>query len=409
MDNKIEVKDLSLIFGNKKSEAKKLMKEGKSKEEILEKTGCTLAVKKASFEIKPGEVFVIMGLSGSGKSTLLRCLNRLIEPTMGQVFINGKDITGYDDKQLLGIRRKQMSMVFQHFGLLPHRTVLSNVGFGMEIQGIPVEERNKKAMESIEVVGLQGYENMMTSELSGGMQQRVGLARALANDPEVLLMDEAFSALDPLIRSQMQDELLLLQEKVQKTIVFITHDLDEAIKLGERIAIMNNGEIVQIGTAEEILTKPANDYVTSFVENIDRTSIITARTLMFKQATKARLKHDGPEIVMRKMREAGVNVLPVVRTNQTFLGYVYLEDVLKLKKEGKKTIDDALISDVPSVYPDATVGDMLPLIKDSRFQVAVVNEQNHLLGLVTQTSIIIEATGHNEEDINKLIEKANEL
>ena len=409
MDNKIEVKDLSLIFGHKKSEAKKLMKEGKSKEEILEKTGCTLAVKNASFEIKPGEVFVIMGLSGSGKSTLLRCLNRLIEPTMGQVFINGKDITGYDDKQLLGIRRKQMSMVFQHFGLLPHRTVLSNVGFGMEIQGIPVEERKKKAMESIEVVGLQGYENMMTSELSGGMQQRVGLARALANDPEVLLMDEAFSALDPLIRSQMQDELLLLQEKVQKTIVFITHDLDEAIKLGERIAIMNNGEIVQIGTAEEILTKPANDYVTSFVENIDRTSIITARTLMFKQATKARLKHDGPEIVMRKMREAGVNVLPVVRTNQTFLGYVYLEDVLKLKKEGKKTIEDALISDVPSVYPDATVGDMLPLIKDSRFQVAVVNEQNHLLGLVTQTSIIIEATGHNEEDINKLIEKANEL
>ncbi len=409
MDNKIEVKDLSLIFGHKKSEAKKLMKEGKSKEEILEKTGCTIAVKNASFEIKPGEVFVIMGLSGSGKSTLLRCLNRLIEPTMGQVFINGKDITGYDDKQLLGIRRKQMSMVFQHFGLLPHRTVLSNVGFGMEIQGIPVEERKKKAMESIEVVGLQGYENMMTSELSGGMQQRVGLARALANDPEVLLMDEAFSALDPLIRSQMQDELLLLQEKVQKTIVFITHDLDEAIKLGERIAIMNNGEIVQIGTAEEILTKPANDYVTSFVENIDRTSIITARTLMFKQATKARLKHDGPEIVMRKMREAGVNVLPVVRTNQTFLGYVYLEDVLKLKKEGKKTIEDALISDVPSVYPDATVGDMLPLIKDSRFQVAVVNEQNHLLGLVTQTSIIIEATGHNEEDINKLIEKANEL
>ncbi|HYX10087.1 MAG TPA: glycine betaine/L-proline ABC transporter ATP-binding protein, partial [Bacteroidales bacterium] len=395
MDNKIEIKDLSLIFGSKKGEAKKLMKEGKSKEEILEKTGCTVAVKNASLEIKPGEVFVIMGLSGSGKSTLLRCLNRLIEPTMGQVFVNGEDITGYDDKQLLGIRRKQMSMVFQHFGLLPHRTVLSNVGFGMEIQGISVEERNKKAMESVEIVGLQGYENMMTSELSGGMQQRVGLARALANDPEVLLMDEAFSALDPLIRSQMQDELLLLQEKVQKTIVFITHDLDEAIKLGERIAIMNNGEIVQIGTAEEILTRPANDYVTSFVENIDRTSIITAGTLMFKQATKARLKHDGPETVMRKMREAGVNVLPVVRTNQTFMGYVYLEDVLKLKKEGKKTIEDALISDVPSVYPDATVGDMLPLIKDSQFQVAVVNEQNHLLGLVTQTSIIIEATGHN--------------
>ena len=409
MDNKIEIKDLSLIFGSKKGEAKKLMKEGKSKEEILEKTGCTVAVKNASLEIKPGEVFVIMGLSGSGKSTLLRCLNRLIEPTMGQVFVNGEDITGYDDKQLLGIRRKQMSMVFQHFGLLPHRTVLSNVGFGMEIQGISVEERNKKAMESVEIVGLQGYENMMTSELSGGMQQRVGLARALANDPEVLLMDEAFSALDPLIRSQMQDELLLLQEKVQKTIVFITHDLDEAIKLGERIAIMNNGEIVQIGTAEQILTKPANDYVTSFVENIDRTSIITARTLMFKQAVKARLKHDGPEIVMRKMREAGVNVLPVVRTNQTFMGYVYLEDVLKLKKEGKETIHDALVSDVPSVYPDATVGDMLPLINDNQFQVAVVDEQNHLLGLVTQISIIIEATGHNEEDINKLIEKANEL
>ena len=238
---KIEIKDLSILFGPEKAKAKKMIKQGKSKQEILKETGCTIAVRNANLEIKEGEMFVIMGLSGSGKSTLVRCINRLNEPSMGEIWLSGRNITSLSDKELLQIRRKEMAMVFQHFGLLPHRTVLSNIAFGLELQGVPKEEREKKAYESIAVVGLKGYENQRVDELSGGMQQRVGLARALANDPEVLLMDEAFSALDPLIREQMQDELLDLQEKMKRTIVFITHDLDEAIKLGDRIAIMKDG------------------------------------------------------------------------------------------------------------------------------------------------------------------------
>ena len=211
---KIEIKNLSILFGSEKNRAKKMILKGKSKQEILKETGCTVAVRNANLEIEEGEMFVIMGLSGSGKSTLLRCINRLNEPTMGEIRVNGIDITRSSDKELLQIRRKELAMVFQHFGLLPHRTVLSNVSFGLELQGVPKEEREKKAQESIELVGLKGYENQRVDELSGGMQQRVGLARALANNPEVLLMDEAFSALDPLIREQMQDELLLLQEKM---------------------------------------------------------------------------------------------------------------------------------------------------------------------------------------------------
>lgn len=253
---KIEIKNLSILFGPEKGKAKKMIKQGKSKQEILKETGCTVAVRNANLEIKEGEMFVIMGLSGSGKSTLVRCINRLNEPSMGEIWLSGRNITSLSDKELLQIRRKEMAMVFQHFGLLPHRTVLSNIAFGLELQGVSKEEREKKAHESIAIVGLKGYENQRVDELSGGMQQRVGLARALANNPEVLLMDEAFSALDPLIREQMQDELLDLQEKMKRTIVFITHDLDEAIKLGDRIAIMKDGEVVQVGTPEEILTDP---------------------------------------------------------------------------------------------------------------------------------------------------------
>ena len=229
--SKIEIRNLYLIFGKEKHKAEKMLKEGKTKEEILKATGCTVAVKDANLSINEGEIFVIMGLSGSGKSTLVRCINRLNEPSMGEIWLSGRNITSLSDKELLQIRRKEMAMVFQHFGLLPHRTVLSNIAFGLELQGVSKEEREKKAHESIAIVGLKGYENQRVDELSGGMQQRVGLARALANNPEVLLMDEAFSALDPLIREQMQDELLDLQEKMKRTIVFITHDLDEAIKV----------------------------------------------------------------------------------------------------------------------------------------------------------------------------------
>ena len=238
--SKIEIRNLYLIFGKEKHKAEKMLKEGKTKEEILKATGCTVAVKDANLSINEGEIFVIMGLSGSGKSTLLRCINRLIRPTSGEIIINETDISKASKQELLQIRRKELAMVFQHFGLLPHRSVLHNIAFGLELQGVKKGEREKKAMECMQQVGLKGYENQMVGQLSGGMQQRVGLARALANNPEVLLMDEAFSALDPLIRVQMQDELLTLQSKMKKTIVFITHDLNEAIKLGDRIAIIIN-------------------------------------------------------------------------------------------------------------------------------------------------------------------------
>ena len=283
----ITVTDLYKVFGKNPSRAIPLLKEGKAKDKILEETGLTVAIDKASFEVYKKETFVIMGLSGSGKSTVLRCLNRLIEPTAGDVYI-GDDQTNIMDvnkDDLLDLRRKRMSMVFQNFGLFPHRSVLNNVGYGLEIGGMEKEERNKKSIEAIEMVGLKGYEHKKPNELSGGMQQRVGLARALANDPEILLMDEAFSALDPLIRADMQDELLDLQQKMSKTIVFITHDLDEALKIGDRIAIMKEGAIVQIGTPERILTEPEDDYVKAFVQNVDRTKIITAKTIMRKAPT----------------------------------------------------------------------------------------------------------------------------
>ena len=331
---KIEIKNLSILFGPEKMRAKRMLVAGKSKQDILKETGCTVAVRNANLKIEEGELFVIMGLSGSGKSTLLRCINRLNEPSLGEIFINGKNITTSSDKELLDIRRKEMAMVFQHFGLLPHRTVLSNIAFGLELQGVPKKERDQKAVESVALVGLKGYENQKVSELSGGMQQRVGLARAIANDPEVLLMDEAFSALDPLIRVQMQDELLKLQEKMQKTIIFITHDLDEAIKLGDRIAIMKDGEVVQVGTPEEILTDPANHYVSRFTENVDRGRIVTASSIMITQPVVARIRKDGPETVLRKMKEKNLYVLPVVDGNRQFLGEVRLKDVLALRKAG---------------------------------------------------------------------------
>lgn len=400
MVEKLQIEDLTLIFGKEKEEALRLLQAGKSKAEILQETGCTVAVKNANLQIGRGEFFVIMGLSGSGKSSLLRCFNRLIEPTSGRVILNGTDITGMDDRQLQGVRRKEMAMVFQKFGLLPHRTVLENVAFGLELQQVPREQREAKAMEVIELVGLKGYAGQHTASLSGGMQQRVGLARALANAPEVLLMDEAFSALDPLIRTQMQDELIALQETLHKTIIFITHDLDEAIRLGDRIAIMKDGEIIQTGTPEDILTHPATDYVASFVEKVDRKAIITAASLMFEKPTVAIFRKDGVEGCLRKMRISGLTTLPAVSVDQHFLGYVYLKDVLELKAKGEKTIEQAIISGVPVAYPETTVEQMLPFIAENGRAVPVVDrDTNKLLGIVAQTSLLIETTGASWENV----------
>lgn len=409
-DIKLKVEDLTLIFGKRKREALALLKKGISKEEILRKTKCTVGVSRVSFEVREGEIFVIMGLSGSGKSTLIRCLNRLNEPTAGKVYFKDEDITRNNNKELLHTRRHEMSMVFQKFGLLPHKTILENAAFGLEIRGDSKDEREKRALQAIENVGLKGYESQYPAEMSGGMQQRVGLARALANDTDVLLMDEAFSALDPLIKADMQDELLQIQNKLHKTIVFITHDLDEAIKLGDRIAVMKDGVVEQIGTAEEILTNPASKYIEAFVEKVDRKTIITAESLMFKKPTLVQFKKDGPKGVIRKMRTTSVDVLPVEDEERKFLGYVWLKDMLKLADAKETSIGKALKTEVPSVYKEYTVEEMLPLMIGHNYPLAVVdNQTGKLLGLVTQTSLIIEATRFDDQEVSTLIEEANDI
>ena len=431
--SKIEIKDLYLIFGHEKQKALKMLKKDKSKAEILKDTGCTVGVKDANLSINEGEFFVIMGLSGSGKSTLLRCINRLIRPTAGQVLVNGVDISKISEKELLQVRRKELAMVFQNFGLLPHRSVLSNIAFGLELQGVKKGEREKKAMESMKLVGLKGYENQMVGELSGGMQQRVGLARALANNPEVLLMDEAFSALDPLIRVQMQDELLALQSKMKKTIVFITHDLSEAIKIGDRFAIMKDGEVVLVGTWEEILTEPANDYVARFVENVDRSKIITASSLMIDKPLVARLKKEGPEVLIRKMRAKNITVLPVIDADDKLVGEVRLNDLLKLRNKQEKSIETVVRTEVRlndllklrsrqeksietvvrtevhSVLEDTVLEDMLPLMTKSNSPVWVIDETREFLGTIPLSSLIIEVTGKDKEEINEIIQNAIDL
>ena len=277
---KIEIKNVYKIFGNSPTEVLPMVKSGANKEEVLEKTGHTVGLDNVSLSIEEGETFVCMGLSGSGKSTLIRHLNRLIDPTDGDIIVDGTNIMELDEQQLIDFRKHELSMVFQRFGLFPHKTVIENVSYGLEIQGIQIEERKKKAMAQIESVGLQGFEDQYPSQLSGGMQQRVGLARALATNPEILLMDEAFSALDPLIRSDMQNQLIELQAKLKKTIVFITHDLDESLRLGDHIGILNAGKLVQVGTPVEIIMNPADDYVEAFVKDVNRAKVIKAKTIM---------------------------------------------------------------------------------------------------------------------------------
>ena len=278
--SKIEINNVYKIFGSNPKSILPMVKEGASKEEILDKTGHTVGLDNVTLKIEEGEIFVCMGLSGSGKSTLIRHLNRLIDPTDGEIIVEGTNVMSLNKQQLIEFRRHKMSMVFQRFGLFPHRTVIENVGYGLELQGVAVEERKKTAMKKIESVGLSGFENQYPAQLSGGMQQRVGLARALANDTDIMLMDEAFSALDPLIRSDMQKQLIDLQSELKKTIVFITHDLDESLRLGDHIGILNHGKLVQVGTPFDIIMNPADDYVKAFVKDVNRTKVIKAKTIM---------------------------------------------------------------------------------------------------------------------------------
>ncbi len=293
----IEIEGLSKVFGPDPTSALPLLEDGVSKDDILARTGHTVGLYDIDIAVERGETFVVMGLSGSGKSTLVRCINRLIEPTAGTLQLDGTDILALNARALRDLRRHTMSMVFQRFGLLPHRTVLANVAFGLRVQGVPKAERLERAGAWIERVGLSGYEQALPRELSGGMQQRVGLARALCTDPEVLLMDEAFSALDPLIRREMQAELLRLQQELSKTIVFITHDLDEALRLGDRVAILKDGVMVQVGAPFEIVTRPADDYVRSFVEDVDRSRVLKVRHVMRPiEPGDAELASDAPTL-----------------------------------------------------------------------------------------------------------------
>lgn len=384
---KVQVKGLYKIFGSAPKRIMPQIKKGLSKDEILKKTGHSVGVNDANFNVSEGETFVVMGLSGSGKSTLIRCLNRLIEPTFGQVLIDEVDIVGCSKEELTNIRRKKIAMVFQNFALLPHRTVLDNVAFGLEIQKVDVNERREKAAQMLELVGLKGYEQSLPSELSGGMQQRVGLARALTTDPDILLMDEAFSALDPLIRKEMQDELLALQSKMHKTIIFITHDLDEALKIGDRIAIMKDGVIVQIDSPEEILRNPADDYVREFVQDVNRTKVVTAASIMRTPDTVVYAK-DGVRVAVRKMKEASISSIFVTDKEKHIKGIITIEAATALLKSNNNNIDQIIDKDINTVSPDTPIEELLPLFMNSKYPVVVTDDDNKMLGIIFKVSVL---------------------
>lgn len=392
---KIKVENVTKVFGKNINSALKLVEQKKSKTEILNQTGATIGVYDANFTVNEGEIFVIMGLSGSGKSTLIRLLNRLIEPTSGNIYIDGQNISKMSKQELRKIRREKMSMVFQNFGLFPHRTILQNTEYGLEVRGVPKEERRLKAEKALDNAGLLPYKDQYPNQLSGGMQQRVGLARALANDPDILLMDEAFSALDPLIRKEMQDELIDLQQKVRKTIVFITHDLNEALRIGDRIALMKDGQIIQIGTGEEILTNPANDYVRSFTEDVDRSKVLTVENAMIRPVT-IDVEVDGPKVALQLMREEKISVALAVDKQRNFKGYITANDALEASKRGEMGVKDIIRTDMQTVPPDMLIQDVLGLISDSPTPIAVVNE-GKLVGVLIR-GVVIETLSSSNGD-----------
>lgn len=385
MTNKVEIKHLTKIFGKRPKAALKMVKQNKSKNEIVEKTGSTVGVYDINMTIEEGEIFVIMGLSGSGKSTLIRLLNRLIEPTDGQLFIDGQEITKFNKKQMLDIRRKKMSMVFQNFGLFPHRTLLENTEYGLEVQGVDKAERRQRAEKALDNAKLLSFKDQYPAQLSGGMQQRVGLARALTNDPDILLMDEAFSALDPLVRGEMQEELLELQANVRKTIIFITHDLNEALHIGDHIAIMKDGQLQQVGTGEEILTNPANDYVRTFIGGVDRTKVLTAESIMIPALT-TNLTVDGPTVALRKMSDEEVSGLVAVNRNRELLGYLSSDVAVTARRD--KTPLTEVVSDMPTVSLDTLIVDIMPIIYDAQTPVGVVDDSNRVKGVIIRGGVL---------------------
>ncbi|MFB2579888.1 glycine betaine/L-proline ABC transporter ATP-binding protein [Herbiconiux sp. P15] len=381
----LEVSNLYKVFGRRPNDAVERLRNGASRSEV-EKLGLP-AVIDASFAVRSGEIFVVMGLSGSGKSTLIRMLNGLLEPTAGTVTVLGTAISGASAKTVRAVRREHISMVFQHFALLPHRTVAENVAYGLEIQGVGSDARRQRADEILELVGLEGWGDKRPGQLSGGMQQRVGLGRALAADTDILLMDEAFSALDPLIRREMQEQLVELQAKLGKTIVFITHDLNEAMYLGDRVAVMRDGRIVQIDTPERILTDPANAYVEQFVHDVDRGRVLTAASVM--QPGRAVVSMSaGPRAAMRTMRDLQTSSALVLGQNRTVLGAVRDRDVMELVTRGSGDLAAVLHGDFAEVAADAPISDLVELSVENPLPVAVVDDGRRLLGVIPRVTLL---------------------
>ncbi|GAB6260009.1 glycine betaine/L-proline ABC transporter ATP-binding protein ProV [Photobacterium sp. CCB-ST2H9] len=389
MTVKLEVKNLYKVFGSAPERAFPLLEKGLNKDAIFEETGLTVGVKDASLTIREGEIFVIMGLSGSGKSTLVRLLNRLIEPTHGQVLLDGKDIAKISEEELRTVRRNNISMVFQSFALMPHMTVIDNTAFGLELAGVDKDTRYETALKALARVGLDAYAASYPDELSGGMKQRVGLARALANDPDILLMDEAFSALDPLIRTEMQDELIRLQSDDKRTVVFISHDLDEAMRIGDRIAIMQNGEVVQIGTPDEILHHPANDYVRSFFKGVDVTNVFTAKDIARKQQVTVIKKGetDGPRAALQLLNDQDREFGIVVDRRNQYVGIVSTESLQSATK-ANHPLTQALLNDTVTFLPNTPVGELIGHVASLPYGVPVVDEQQRYHGIITKARLL---------------------
>lgn len=382
----IEMQEVYKIFGRGAASGVARLKAGEDRDALRE-DGLNAAVIDATLAVEPGELFVVMGLSGSGKSTLIRMVNGLLPATAGAVFVGGERVSASQPRQLRKLRQEKVSMVFQHFALLPHRTVGENAAYGLEVRGVNRSEREKAAEEALELVGLGGWGDSLPGQLSGGMRQRVGLARALAAGTEIMLMDEAFSALDPLIRREMQDQLIDLQSNLGRTILFITHDLNEAMRLGDRIAMMRDGRIVQIGTSEDILNDPANDYVAQFVQDVDRSRVLVASSVMERPAAVLG-GEQGPRAAHKLIRENQLNALFVVDRNGRFLGYVSEGDVADSVKAGKNDVKEILSRDATTVTPDTLVADLLGDVARSPVPVPVVDERDRLVGVIPRVTLL---------------------
>ena len=387
MSPKVKIEQITKIFGDEPDgKALELLRAGHSKEAIRESTGHVVGVNAVDIDVAEGEIFVVMGLSGSGKSTLIRCVNRLYEPTAGRIVVDGIDVTALDSKELQAFRRERTGMVFQHFALFPHRNVRANVAFGLKVKGVDPERRDAAAEEALALVGLDGYETSFPRQLSGGMQQRVGLARALAIDPDILLMDEAFSALDPLIRRQMQDELMEIQDKLRKTIIFITHDLNEALRVGSRVCVMKDGAVQQIGTPADILMRPETDYVAEFVQDVDQGRVLTVEVVREEAATVADAA-TAPD-VLQAVESRGADAAHVVDGDGRPLGVITRESAERAVARGTPGLAD-LIQPVPAVSGDTALAKVYQLF-GSGLPIAVIDRDGRLIGSVRPLKVLAE-------------------